>query len=374
MKIGFDANRAFNNAAGLGNFSRNTISALSRQYPCDKFFLFNPGSKRPLFVAPGNAAEIRPEHFWWKSLNNAWRTFQITRLAKNLDLDIYHGLSHELPAGIEKTGIKSVVTIHDLIYIRYSEFFKRIDRNIYDRKFRHACRVADRIHAISAQTKRDLIQFFAVPAEKIEVVYQSVHPGFYELVTDTEKQQIKEKYNLPEKFLLNVGTIEPRKNLLALLEGMEVSEINIPLVVAGKPTSYKLKADEFIKANPDRLSVIYLSGITDTELAVLYQMAEAMIYPSLFEGFGLPVAEAQASGCPVITSDTSSLPEAGGDAAMYIDPAKPETIGQGIVTLLSDKNLRETMISKGKANAQRFTPENYAKQMKQLYNSISNAR
>jgi len=173
---------------------------------------------------------------------------------------------------------------------------------------------------------------------------------------------------------LNVGTIEPRKNLLALLEGMEVSEINIPLVVAGKPTSYKLKADEFIKANPDRLSVIYLSGITDTELAVLYQMAEAMIYPSLFEGFGLPVAEAQASGCPVITSDTSSLPEAGGDAAMYIDPAKPETIGQGIVTLLSDKNLRETMISKGKANAQRFTPENYAKQMKQLYNSISNAR
>ncbi|OFX51614.1 MAG: hypothetical protein A2066_06215 [Bacteroidetes bacterium GWB2_41_8] len=374
MKIGFDAKRAFNNAAGLGNFSRNTISALSRQYPCDKFFLFNPGSKRPLFVAPGNAAEIRPEHFWWKSLNNAWRTFQITRLAKNLDLDIYHGLSHELPAGIEKTGIKSVVTIHDLIYIRYSEFFKRIDRNIYDRKFRHACRVADRIHAISAQTKRDLIQFFAVPAEKIEVVYQSVHPGFYELVTDTEKQQIKEKYNLPEKFLLNVGTIEPRKNLLALLEGMEVSEINIPLVVAGKPTSYKLKADEFIKANPDRLSVIYLSGITDTELAVLYQMAEAMIYPSLFEGFGLPVAEAQASGCPVITSDTSSLPEAGGDAAMYIDPAKPETIGQGIVTLLSDKNLRETMISKGKANAQRFTPENYAKQMKQLYNSISNAR
>lgn len=374
MKIGFDAKRAFNNAAGLGNFSRNSIAALARQYSGDQYFLFNPGSKRPLFAAPENATEIRPEHFWWKSLNNAWRTFQITKLAKKLDLDIYHGLSHELPAGLEKTKIKSVVTIHDLIYIRYSEFFKRIDRNIYDRKFRHACRVADRIHAISEQTKRDLIQFFAVPEEKIEVIYQSVHPVFYEIVTDTEKQQIKDKYKLPEKFLLAVGTIEPRKNLLALLKGMVDSGIAVPLVAVGKPGSYKQKTDEFINASRDRLSVIYLSGITDTELAVLYQMAEVMIYPSLFEGFGLPVAEAQASGCPVITSDTSSLPEAGGDAAIYIDPAKPETIGQAIATVLSDKNLRETMIAKGKANAQRFSPENYAKQLKQLYKSISDAR
>lgn len=374
MKIGFDAKRAFNNAAGLGNFSRNSIAALARQYSGDQYFLFNPGSKRPLFAAPENAAEIRPEHFWWKSLNNAWRTFQITRLAKKLDLDIYHGLSHELPVGLEKTGIKSVVTIHDLIYIRYSEFFKRIDRNIYDRKFRHSCRVADRIHAISEQTKRDLIQFFAVPEEKIEVIYQSVHPVFYEKTNDTEKQLINDKYSLPEKFLLTVGTIEPRKNLLALLKGMVSSEVTVPLVVVGKPSSYKEKNDEFINASRDRLSVVYLSGIKDAELALLYQMAEVMIYPSLFEGFGLPVAEAQAAGCPVITSDTSSLPEAGGDAAIYIDPAKPEAIGQAIANLLADKNLREAMILKGKANAQRFTAENYAKQLKQLYNSLSDAR
>lgn len=372
MKIGFDAKRAFNNAAGLGNFSRNTITALAGQYPDDQLFLFNPGNKEPLFSAPQNSAEIRPERFWWKNLNNAWRTFQITKLAKNLDLDIYHGLSHELPAGIEKTGIKSVVTIHDLIYIRYSEFFKRIDRNIYDRKFRHACRVADRIHAISEQTKRDLIQFFAIPEGKIEVIYQSINPVFYEKAEDTEKQRIGNKYKLPEKFLLTVGTVEPRKNLLALLEGMVLSEINIPLVVVGKPTKYKLKVDEFIQASPNQLNVILLSGIQDAELAVLYQMATVMVYPSVFEGFGLPVAEAQASGCPVITSNVSSLPEAGGDASWYINPVNPKEIGAAIATLLADQNLCESMVDKGKTNAQRFTPDNYAIQLKQLYNILLN--
>ncbi len=372
MKIGFDAKRAFNNAAGLGNFSRNTISALADQFPDDWFFLFHPGNTNPLYTAPENSTEIKPKNLAWKILKNVWRSFQISKLAKEHNLNIYHGLSHELPAGIEKTGVKSVVTIHDLIYIRYPNFFLKIDRNIYDLKFRHACLVADRIHAISEQTKRDLIQFFSVPEEKIEVIYQSVNPLFFEVCSEEQKLAIRKKNQLPEEFILTVGTIEPRKNLMNLLIGMVSKKIKIPLVVVGRSTGYQQRARSFIEEN--RLQIFFLHGIQDTELAVLYQMAKVMIYPSLFEGFGLPVAEAQASGCPVITSDTSSLPEAGGDAAIYIDPAKPEEIGQAIVTLLSDKNLRETMILKGKINAQRFTPENYAKQLKQLYNSISDAR
>lgn len=372
MKIGFDAKRAFNNAAGLGNFSRNSIAALSRQYPGDQYFLFNPGSKSPLFVAPENAQEVRPEQFWWKNLNNAWRTLQVTKLARNLDLDVYHGLSHELPVGIEKSGIKSVVTIHDLIYIRYSHFFRRIDRNIYDLKFRYACRAADRIHAISEQTKQDLMTFFSVPEEKIEVVYQSVNPIFYRSVEDAEKQRIREKYQLPEQFILTVGTVEPRKNLLGLLEGIICLGIDMPLVVVGKSTRYKQKCEDFIEDNQSCLDVYFLAGIPDVELAALYQLAEAMVYPSVFEGFGLPVAEAQASGCPVITSDTSSLPEVGGDAARYVNPEKPEEIGQAIADLLDGQNLRETMIAKGKVNAERFAPEVFTTQMKQLYNTLLN--
>ena len=372
MKIGFDAKRAFNNAAGLGNFSRNTISALSRLYPDDQYFLFNPESRRSLFRSPSNALEVRPHNFGWRLLKNAWRTFGVSKVAKALDVSIYHGLSHELPVGIEKTGIKSVVTIHDLIFLRYPEYFKKIDREIYEKKFRHSCRVADCVHAISEQTKHDLIAFFAVPESKIRVIYQSINPVFYERVSATEKKKIRTRYQLPEHFMLTVGTVEPRKNLMALLEAMILTKKYLPLVVVGKLTDYQHKIQKFIEADLNRIQVFFLTHILDNELAVLYQMAEVMVYPSFFEGFGLPVAEAQASGCPVITSGTSSLPEAGGEGAIYISPEKPAEIGEAIEAVLNNRELRKALIEKGKVNAQRFTGDIFATQLKQLYNSVLN--
>ena len=369
MKIGFDAKRAFNNAAGLGNFSRRTIVTLARQYPNDSYFLFNPGSKKPLFIAPENSTEIKPDGFW-NTFPNVWRSFRIAVKAKELKLDIYHGLSHELPFGIEKTGIKLVVTIHDLIYIRYPEYFQLIDRSIYDRKFRHACSVATRIHAISSQTKLDLISFFAIPEEKIEVIYQAINALFYRVCTEEQKLAVHAKYQLPRQFLLTVGTIEQRKNLVTLLKGMLFSKIELPLVVVGKPTPYIREVQQLIDQHPTNLKVFFLSEVDDADLHVLYQSAVAMIYPSVFEGFGLPVAEAQAAGCPVISSNTSSLPEAGGDGALYIHPGRPEEIGQAIRKLLEEPDLRESLIAKGKVNAQRFTAANYARHIKQLYNSI----
>lgn len=372
MKIGFDAKRAFNNTAGLGNFSRNTIVALAHQNTDDQFYLFHPGNKRVAFVLPDNSLEIKPQGLWWRAFPSSWRRFGITKLGKAQKLDLYHGLSHELPVGIEKTGIKSVATIHDLIFLRYPEYFKKIDCIIYDRKFRHACQVASQIHAISEQTKRDIIQFFAITEEKIKVIYQSINPIFFSKADTAKKQQIRRKYQLPQKFLMTVGTVEARKNLMALVEGMALANIYIPLVVVGKPTDYQLKVQKLIEHDLNRLQVFFFPSIEDAELAVLYQMAQVMIYPSIFEGFGLPVAEAQASGCPVVTSNTSSLPEAGGDGALYIDPHKPEEIGPAIRKLLNDKDLRKSLIAKGKINAQRFTPENYARQLKQLYNSLLN--
>lgn len=372
MKIGFDAKRAFNNAAGLGNFSRNTIRALSRQFPNDRYFLFHPGNKNPLFTPPENSIEIKPDSFLWKTVKYGWRSFRVGRLAKDLKLDIYHGLSHELPVWIEKSDVRTVVTIHDLIYLRHPEYYQHIDRKIYNQKFRHACKIATKIHAISEQTKQDLMSFFSVAEEKIRVIYQSVNPVFFERVDEAQKQQMRIKHQLPPKFILSVGTVEQRKNLLGLLEGMIVSKIYIPLVVVGKLTNYQHTVQKFIEADLNRHEVFFLSQIKDAELAVLYQMAEVMVYPSFFEGFGLPVAEAQASGCPVITSFTSSLPEVGGDAVMYINPDKPEEIGKALSSFLADQELRESMIAKGIVNAQRFTPANFARQLKQLYNSLLN--
>ncbi|MBV5311777.1 MAG: glycosyltransferase family 4 protein [Prolixibacteraceae bacterium] len=372
MKIGFDAKRAFNNSAGLGNFSRNSINALALQFPTDKYFLFTPENKKLLYTAPDNSTEIKPDSLLWKALKNVWRSFKITRIAKEEKLDVYHGLSHELPLGIEKTGVKLVVTIHDLIYLRHPEYYPTIDRKIYDRKFRHACKVADRIHAISEQTKQDLMKYFWVSEERIAVIYQSINPVFFGQVEIARKQELRKKYQLPIKFILSVGTVEPRKNLLGLLEGMILSESFVPLVVVGKLTDYQYKVQKFIEADLNRLQVFFLSQIQDDELAVIYQMAEVMVYPSHYEGFGLPVAEAQASGCPVITSNTSSLPEAGGDAALYVDPENPEEIGKALKTLLADQALKATLIAKGKLNAQRFTAESFATQLKQLYNTVLN--
>ena len=372
MKIGFDAKRAYSNAAGLGNFSRNSISALVRQYPEDQYFLFNPGSSKPLYFTPNSTVEVRPENYWWKFWKSMWRRYHISSLVKEAKLDIYHGLSHELPVNIEKTGIKLIVTIHDLIYLRYPEFYPTIDRKIYDRKFRHGCKTADRIHAISEQTKHDVMDLFSVPEEKITVIYQSINPIFFETFGDELKWKLRKKYQLPKRFILSVGTVEPRKNLLGLLEGMTLSGTYIPVVVVGKSTDYQNKVQKFIEADLNRLFVYFLPRIQDDELAVLYQMAEVMVYPSLFEGFGLPVAEAQASGCPVITSNTSSLPEVGGDAAIFINPEKPEEIGKALKSLVSNQTLRRSLIAKGKINALRFTPENFAKQFKQLYSNLLN--
>jgi len=374
MKIGFDAKRAYRNIAGLGNFSRNSISALVQHFPDNKYFLFNPGGKTRLFNAPDQTLEIKPENFWWNIWRSIWRMYRVTSIAKDLKLDIYHGLSHELPVGIDHTGIKTIVTIHDLIYLRHPEYYPTIDRKIYDRKFRRACKIANHIHAISEQTKSDIISLFEVPEDSISVIYQSINPVFFNEVDSQTKYELRKKYQLPKKFILSVGTVEPRKNLLGLLEGMVLSKSYVPLVVVGKLTDYQNKIQKYIEADLNRLQVYFLSRIQDDELAALYQMADILVYPSHYEGFGLPVAEAQASGCPVITSNISSMPEAGGDAAVYISPDNPEEIGDAIKTFLEDQELRERMIAKGKINAQRFTPEVFSKQINQLYNQTLHAR
>lgn len=372
MRIGFDAKRAFNNSAGLGNFSRNTLIALAQQYPEHQQILFSPSAHHSLFSCPENATIIQPKGIWWKTFPNAWRSVQIAREAEDLKLNVFHGLSHELPLGIEFSGIKTLVTIHDLIYLRYPEYFKKIDRAIYDRKFRYACQVATKIHAISEQTKYDLISYYNIPEERIEVIYQSINPLFFDEVDEANKKAIRQKYQLPERFLLTVGTVEPRKNLMGLLEGMLSSRIDLPLVVVGKSTQYRKKVQQLIDKRPRELKVLFLSGINDAELHALYQSAEAMIYPSFFEGFGLPIVEAQASGCPVITSNISSMPEAGGNAAIYVDPQKPEEIGRVIETLLNSSAIAGKMIEKGIENAQLYTLDHYARQLVKLYNNILN--
>ena len=169
MNIGFDAKRAFHNGTGLGHYSRSLIKSLSTYHPNHKYYLFNPKAGGAFSLKAGNIHEIQPSGFLNRTFSAGWRSSWVKNDLKKYKINLYHGLSHEIPFGIRQAGIPSVVTIHDLIHERFPAQYNRIDVKIYDHKFRYACTNADRVIAISEQTKRDIIEFYKVAPEKISV-------------------------------------------------------------------------------------------------------------------------------------------------------------------------------------------------------------
>lgn len=372
MKIGFDAKRAFHNTTGLGNYSRTLINSLTSLYPQHDYFLFN--TKPSSLYQNKHAREIVPQSTLSKLLPSIWRSKWILNDLEKLNIDLYHGLSHEIPLDIHKTNVKSIVTIHDLIPERYPQQYKKIDVQIYHKKFLYACKYADKVIAISEQTRRDIIDFYKTPEEKITVCYQSCHPSFAEEVDEATKQLVASKYSLPSSYYLSVGSIIERKNLLSVCKAMSLSNNNIPLVIIGDGGAYKVVVKEFITANKLTNRVIFLSDALPKpafeDLPAIYQSATAMIYPSTFEGFGLPVLEALFSRLPVITSNVSCLPEAGGDAALYVDPLSPEQIAEAMNKIAYDIPLVASMKEKGWLHAQKFTAEKCAASVMKVYQSI----
>ena len=367
MKIGFDAKRAFLNASGLGNYSRNTLNALKQYFPQNDYTLFTPKVKTELFANYDQFQVVPPPGFYKGFLKSVWRSLFLTGKLKKFNLDIFHGLSNELPSGIHKTDIPTVVTIHDLIFMRYPEFYKPVDRKIYFRKMKYACHVADKIIAISRQTQNDVETFFQVSPGKVEIIYQPVAAAFFE---KQNAANVFPKYHLPEKYILAVGTLESRKNQLMLLKAIQDSGIEAAVVFVGKPTSYLSELKKFIAENNMESQVFFLSGLPENELAMLYQNALFSVYISVFEGFGLPVIESMACGCPVLTSSVSCLPETAGDAAVLCNPSDVADIVNKLKSLLSDETFRKQMIQKGVERAKAFHPEIYAQKLNSLYQQI----
>ena len=370
MKIGFDSKRAFLNNTGLGNYSRDTIRLLGEFFPSNQYFLYTPVEKpnpKLDFMKGENKFYTRsPRTFFFKLFSGFWRTFNLTGEIVEDGVEIYHGLSHELPKEIDRTKVKTIVTIHDLIFLRYPQYYGLIDREIYRYKFYHSCRIADRIIAVSEQTKRDIVEFFEIPAAKITVVYQGCNKVFQNPISEALKVAVRDKYQLPASFLLSVGNVEERKNLLGLLKGLEGQH----LVVVGGGKAYKKLCLKFIKENGLEDRVHFLSGITTDELAAVYHLADIMIYPSLFEGFGIPVIEALFCKTPVITTRGGCFSESGGPSTVYVDPIDSNEISEAIKLIQGDDNLRETMISDGWNYAQRFTDEKVAENLMEVYTSL----
>lgn len=368
MRIGYDAKRAFNNHRGLGNYSRETIRIVASHFPDSQLDLFTPKIDSSIrFDCPKNATVIQPKH---TILTSIWRTFGITQEAKKQQLDLYHGLSHELPVGIEKTRIPTVVTMHDLIFIRHPELYPFIDRKLYKIKYLRSCRMADRIIAVSQQTKNDLIELWGINEDKISVIYQGCHPAFCQQVTENQKQSVRKKYNLPETYLLNVGAIEPRKNQLLILKALKAGAIDIPLVIAGRKTDYLSELQQYINKNHLQSQVIILPNVDFNDLPALYQSASIFIYPSQYEGFGIPIVEALQSGVPVIAAKGSCLEESGGPDSRYVSPNDEAELAEQIMIISRDNHLRNNMIENGKAYAQQFSDEAIANHLMELYQSL----
>jgi len=288
---------------------------------------------------------------------------------KNDRIDLFHGLSNEIPFNIKNSGIKSVVTIHDLIFLRFPEWYNFIDRKIYEVKFRRSCRDADRIIAISKQTKNDIIEFFGIDQGKIDVVYQGCNTVFQKKADTKQVSWIRKKYSIPDEYLLYVGTVEKRKNLLSIVKALKISNINIPLVVVGRPTSYTEQVKNYIR-NKNMKNILFIEHVDTIELPVFYQNAKIFIYPSIFEGFGIPIQEALFSKTPVITSKTGCFPEAGGPGSVYIDPVNAEDLANAILKLLKDTAFSEKVVSEGYNYAQNFTNEKIANNLIEVYKKI----
>jgi glycosyltransferase involved in cell wall biosynthesis len=373
MKIGFDAKRVFLNNTGLGNYSRDAIRVLSHFFPENKYFLFTPKEHQKNNVsflnASTNTVTRTPKSFIDMYFTSYWRSKRVVKDLVADKIDLFHGLSHELPLGIEKTNIKTVVSIHDLIFIRYPHLFPAIDRKIYAKKFKSACDRSDKIIAVSKQTKQDVIEFFGIPEEKIDVVYQGCNDVFHHEVPDKTKREVQKKYNLPEDYILSVGSIEERKNLFTILKTL----IELPLqklVVIGNGKDYKMKCVRFIEENNLSDRVLFLAGIDSEEMAAVYQNAQMLIYPSIFEGFGIPILEALFSKIPVISSKDGCFVEAGGSYTKYIDPLSVREMKEAILEIQNSTDLQNTMISKGFEYAQNFTDRNIAANLFQVYKTL----
>jgi glycosyltransferase involved in cell wall biosynthesis len=359
VKIGFDAKRVFNNFTGLGNYSRFVIDGLLEHYPENQYVLYTPKIRQHPEVQKYIGLEVRqPE----KGTPGAWwRTFSIANDIKKDKLDVYHGLSNELPLR-KPAGLKTVITVHDLIFLRFPEYYGFIDVSIYKWKLKRACESADVIVAVSRQTANDLKDFLGIDEKKLRVVYQGCHPQFYKRAEDVRK-----KYSLPDRFILYVGTIEKRKNAGLIIKALSRMKNKIPLVLVGRPTKYMAELQALIERYSLSDYVTFIHNASFTDLPGIYQSASLFVYPSVFEGFGIPIVEAIASGVPVITSNGSCFSEAGGSDCIYVNPSNYEELADSMTMVLENSSLRTTMVDGSRKYIERFAPDVIAGELVKIY-------
>jgi glycosyltransferase involved in cell wall biosynthesis len=370
LKIGFDAKRVVRNGTGLGSYGRTLVNDLSK-FPLS-LHLYAPDEGREDLRQQvsdrGNIVFSVRKHCIlsgktpFSAIENAyWRSRGIINDLIRDGIQLYHGLSGELPLGIRKSGIRSVVTIHDLIFLRHPEFYNPIDVKLYTWKFRRTLREADHIIAISECTKRDILEFGGsyVSEDKITLIYQSCSPRFNISPASS-----------PSRYILSVGSIEARKNTLLAVKALPYLPSDVSLVLVGRHTKYTDVVLAYAKEHQLEQRVKVMHGVSDTDLPALYAGAECFVYPSVYEGFGIPIIEAISCGLPVVACTGSCLEEAGGPDSLYVAPDDAIGMADAIRRSLKGADDREERIQRSMEYIRRFSGNDVAGQVVEVYKKL----
>lgn len=370
MKVGIDVSQAiFVGTAGAGSatYTRALVSALVEQDDDTQYALFGGSLRRKKDLEVFATSLTKPVERYFTNLppvalNILWNEFHKVPIERFTGkLDVFHASDATQPPA----KAKKVTTIHDLVVFKYPETLQPTHIRLQNRRLDWVKKEADAVIAVSEATKQDIMQYLDVPEEKIHVVYEGVSEEFRpkEQLDSVYLDRVRQKYRLPDAFLLNIGTLQPRKNLPRLIEAYLLAKPPMPLLIVG--------ADGWGEQLKQTDNVRLLGRVPQEDLAGLYALAHTFIYPSLYEGFGLPILEAMASGTPVVTSNTSSMKEVGGNVAMLVDPMSTHSIAQAIESLT---NLHAEELQKHKEQgiqwASQFTWEKTAQQTRDVYYSI----
>jgi len=303
-----------------------------------------------------------PNRFWW----NLWA---LPNYLRQNPVDIFH-TQYIAPFWLPK-NIKLVLTIHDISFNFFPKYIKKSDLFFLKTLLPRSIRRADKIITVSQSEQEQIINFYKIQPEKIDFVYNGVdYENFAKEFSEEEKEKVRQKYNLPQKFLLYIGTFQPRKNIPVLIKA--IKSLDIKLILAGNRNArnFDKKINEVIEKNNFQNKVIFPGWIDEEDKPALLQIADCFVFPSLYEGFGIPIVEAMAAGTPVISSNKTSLPEVGKDGALFCDPKNTDEFSKRIYQAIADENLKADIIKRGSEIAKLYSWQKTAEKTLNMYKSL----
>ena len=371
IRVGINASKFFEVNTGVGRYTSNLCKSILETDGKNDYFLYSPGQMDIVIRTDRTRIQFKKSGIALKNntLRILWEQVTLPYCSMNDRLDLFHYTDHSLSI-LQRTH-PAIITVHDIAYVRFPRLLNK-SRQIYKKYILNvSIKRADVIVADSYSTKRDILNYFGIKEEKIKVVYPGVERRFRP-ISNVEEYRLRN--NLPSKMVLNVGTLEPRKNIVTLIRAFkklkELGFKNYKLVIAGdKGWLYKQIFDE-IKSSDLQKEVLFLGIAEDESLPMLYNCADVFVYPSLYEGFGLPPLEAMACGIPVITSNTSSLPEVIGSAGIMIDPDDVNSLCEAMYNVLKDKELWYHMSKNGLERSKLFSWKETAKKILEIYDEV----